>query len=140
MTMCFLAIDMQSGAIHVLNAGHTQPYLIQGSAIRVLKSRGNRLGHTHDPQFKVHSQAWSRGDRLFLFTDGLIENQGPSGQTLKTRQLERVLTMDCPLDNLQKSILASAEKIWQETPPEDDVSFLLLEWPVEEEAELKSVV
>jgi serine/threonine protein kinase/serine phosphatase RsbU (regulator of sigma subunit) len=139
MTMCFLAIDMKSGTIHVLNAGHTQPYLIHGGSIHVLKSRGNRLGHTHDPQFTVHSQNWSRGDRIFLFTDGLLENQGPSGQILKTRQLERVLTMDCPLDDLQKSILASAEKIWQETPPEDDISFLLLEWPEEGKAELKSV-
>jgi serine phosphatase RsbU (regulator of sigma subunit) len=138
MTMCFLAIDMKSGSIHVLNAGHTQPYLIQASNIHVLKSRGNRLGHTHDPEFKVYSQTWSRGDRLFLYTDGLLENQGPTGHIMKTRQLERILTMDCPLDDLQKSILVSAEKIWQETPPEDDVSFLLLEWPLEEESELKS--
>jgi serine phosphatase RsbU (regulator of sigma subunit) len=140
MTMCFLAIDMKQGTIHVLNAGHNQPYWIRGSEIHILKSRGNRLGHTHDPEFKVHSQSWSRGDRLFLFTDGLLENQGPDGQILKIRQLERTLTLDCPLADLQKSILALAEKIWRDTPAEDDVSFLLLEWPPEEEEDLKPAV
>jgi len=139
MTMCFMAIDMQKGQIHVLNAGHTQPYLVHDNAIRVLKSRGNRLGHTHDPIFSVVSQMWNRGDRLFLFTDGLLENQGPTGQIFKTRQLERLLTMDCSLEELQKSILASAEKIWLEVPAEDDVSFLLLEWPAEADASLKPV-
>jgi serine/threonine protein kinase/serine phosphatase RsbU (regulator of sigma subunit) len=139
MTMCFLAIDRKNGRIHVLNAGHNLPYLIQGNSIHILKSRGNRLGHTHDPQFTVHTQSWSRGDRLFLYTDGLVENQGPSGQILKTRQLERVLVRDCSLDDLQKSILATAEKVWQDNPPEDDVSFLLLEWPEEDAEELKSV-
>jgi serine phosphatase RsbU (regulator of sigma subunit) len=123
----------------VLNAGHNLPYLIQGNSIHILKSRGNRLGHTHDPQFTVHTQSWTRGDRLFLYTDGLVENQGPSGQILKTRQLERVLVRDCSLDDLQKSILATAEKVWQDNTPEDDVSFLILEWPEEDVEIMQSV-
>jgi hypothetical protein len=34
---------------------------------------------------------------------------------------------------------AFAEKIWRENPPEDDVSFLLLEWLEVEAEALKSV-
>jgi serine phosphatase RsbU (regulator of sigma subunit) len=54
-------------------AGHSFPYLIRnGSAERII-SDGYILGAKKHPQFESKTIQMQRGDKLLLFTDGLIE-------------------------------------------------------------------
>jgi len=130
MTMFFLCLDLRTGQVHYLNAGHNPPYWLQRGkkAAKALPGAGSRLGFTLDPKFTVKSITLEPGDGLFLFTDGLVENVGPEGLFLKEKKLKDLLAAGGDLESLQEGVFREARAIWKETPPDDDVTTLVLEW------------
>ena len=81
-----------------------------------------------DLRFEENIIEVEKGDILFLYTDGLIENSGPSGQTMKPRILKKVLGSTSHPEQLKEDILSSGREIWQDQSPEDDCTFLILNW------------
>jgi len=128
MTMVFVGIDTKTGAGTMISAGHQPGLLLGRNRISGLKAAGSPLGHRADGNWKPRSFQLEKGDALFLFTDGLLENVGPQGEKMNFRTLEKILENSRSPHDLRRQILEDAFHVWKEHKPSDDVTFLLVRW------------
>jgi serine phosphatase RsbU (regulator of sigma subunit) len=128
MTMVFIGIDSKTGAGTMISAGHQPGLLLGRNRISGLKAAGSPLGHRTDGNWKPRSFQLEKGDALFLFTDGLLENVGPQGEKMNFRTLEKILENSRSPHDLRRQILEEAFHVWKEHKPSDDVTFLLVRW------------
>ncbi len=128
MTMAFVGLDLTNGEGLLLSAGHGSIYHLTAAKAIELQAPGSPLGSTEKPYFGLKPFQLAPGDGLFLFTDGLLENVGPEGQTLHKRDLQALLNSKLPTDQLRQSILENIRKVWGTAKPEDDTSLLIARW------------
>tara|TARA_B100001094_G_C17856863_1_gene635460 strand:+ start:232 stop:522 length:291 start_codon:yes stop_codon:yes gene_type:complete len=67
-----------------------------------------------------------KGESLFLYTDGLVENRGPEGEVFRVRRLQKFLEENMGDANLKTKILEAAQLIWKDEKPLDDCTFLVV--------------
>ncbi|WP_460607038.1 SpoIIE family protein phosphatase [Jatrophihabitans fulvus] len=77
-TCCLAEVDRDAGELRVVRAGHPMPICIgSDGAPRLLPDRvGLPLGAVPDGTWQTTALPLSGGDRIVLFTDGLIERRG----------------------------------------------------------------
>ncbi|NLY41520.1 MAG: SpoIIE family protein phosphatase [Desulfovibrionales bacterium] len=81
-TAGFARLNRSQNTLEYVNAGHPAPLLVRASGdYEILHASGDILGAFDSVVFDVLSIPVSPGDRLFLYTDGLIENFGPTRRT-----------------------------------------------------------
>jgi serine phosphatase RsbU (regulator of sigma subunit) len=67
-------IELRTGAIEMVNAGHVSPYLANGSGVRVVELPVDLpFGLFADTTYRSTTFTLTPGDRLFLVTDGMLE-------------------------------------------------------------------
>jgi sigma-B regulation protein RsbU (phosphoserine phosphatase) len=98
-----------TGIIHYCNAGMDPPVLFRQRVLyrQRLKKGGPVLGVQSERPYLQGSLALERGDRLFLFTDGLTEERNPRGDFFDLGRL-----LDLVAANLEQSPLGLIEKIF----------------------------
>ncbi len=75
LTACYARLDRVAGKLILINAGHPPVvYLPLGEAPVLLKSNGDILGMYSNAQFGIHRVNVKKGDRFFMYTDGLVES------------------------------------------------------------------
>lgn len=76
MTMIMAVLDIEAGKLTVANAGHVRPFLLAGAeGSKMIGGAGTGLGVTEDPlSLEVQEHPWKPGDRLVLYSDGLVEH------------------------------------------------------------------
>jgi serine phosphatase RsbU (regulator of sigma subunit) len=118
-----------------LNAGHNMPYLVKGTeataspaAVSNLVSRGSRLGESPRPDFDVVHAKLEPGDVIVLYTDGLVENQGPDGRVFSVREMKQVLGSKKTAVDIRDELIARARGVWGDQPIADDHSLLVFRW------------
>ena len=124
-TMIVLYIDTRTGTGVYGVAGHNAP-IFYGDNSKTPFKPSTILGLQEEPSIEVFDVKFEGRDGIFLYTDGLIENSGPSGKVLKMRHLKKMLGEVETLGEIKASILSEGAKIWQETEPEDDVTFCIV--------------
>lgn len=142
MTMVFLSLDLATGEMCYLNAGHNAGFWCQSeeNAVRGLLIPGNRLGYCEEPTFGVKSFKLNPGDKVLLYTDGLIENKGPSGALIPEKKLRRMMQETGTATELKEKIVALTESEWQGQELADDVTVFCFKWdPVPELKQVYSV-
>jgi CheY-like chemotaxis protein len=123
-TMCIVAIDHASSEVRTVRAGHPPPLLLPagGTARLVAGSNGVVLGAI-GADYAEETFAFAPGDRLVLYTDGLVERPGePVDDGLQ--RLVRAADGVPGLETLRTQLvlaLVGAE------PPRDDIAMLLAE-------------
>ncbi len=130
MTMVFQSLDLLTGELVMVSAGHNAPYLVnaKNGLIQTLTGSGNRLGYVENPQFKVRKAQLDPGDTMFLYSDGLLENTGPNGELLREKMLKKILSSEGRLEEIKAKILQDAEKVWRGHSAADDVTFFGYRW------------
>ncbi len=72
------------------NAGHNFPYLLrEGADAAPLVAAGTRLGEAANTDFETHVREILPGDRLVLFTDGIIEWPNAKGKDYGDRRFRK---------------------------------------------------
>lgn len=131
-TMFLASLNINTGEITFLNAGHNTPYLIRtDKTTQPLQLIGKRLGYDPHAKFKFKKAQLLPGDSLFLYTDGLIENTTPTGEVgLDEKRLRALLGefADQPDLGFHRRVLDVARAAWQNHPPADDVTTFALCW------------
>jgi serine phosphatase RsbU (regulator of sigma subunit) len=127
MTMSVFAIDLRQLKGYYVNCGHHASYLLSEERLSPIFRRGSILGLSREThRFEVLPFHFQVGDSILLHSDGLVENRGPSGELFPMHKVQNILKHDQrPGDNLQ-ALLESAQTVWQDAPPEDDVTVLLI--------------
>ena len=124
MTMSFMVVDLQDMSAAFLNAGHNQFYHRQADGVRARLRKGSRLGDPNGQDFGYDEFRLDKGDTLLFFTDGILENSGSDGRSLRVSQLRRAIAMDADAAIMIRNILSSGARVWGESPPEDDYAVL----------------
>jgi sigma-B regulation protein RsbU (phosphoserine phosphatase) len=112
----YLYVNAETGEIRYANAGHPKPLHLRRSegCINVLASNGSRpgaaLGVFDSMIYRTYEGMAKEGDMLLMFTDGIFEVEGPTGEYFDQQRLiaavERRLVI--PSDELIEQVVAEA--------------------------------
>jgi len=120
-----LAQVASCGELTVVNCGHHPPLLRHGGGLEPLASGTTVLPLGLEDDFTAFTARWSPGDRLLLYTDGLVESRDRHGEFLPEDQIAAALgAADCEqaLDTLMAAVHRHTGGHGQ-----DDIALLLLE-------------
>jgi serine phosphatase RsbU (regulator of sigma subunit) len=122
-------VDAASQSCTYANAGHPFPFLLTDGKAKSLVAQGHRLGEQAEPQYDEKTVAWKSGDRLLLYSDGIIEWPNPDGKDYGAKRLQKALVAaaDAPLDDTLKALIEDATRHAQGTPRDDDLTLVLAE-------------
>jgi sigma-B regulation protein RsbU (phosphoserine phosphatase) len=84
-------IDVE-GEVEICNAGHVPPYVMQDGSIETIDSTGLPLGMFCDSRYEVKKFRFSPGGTILLYTDGISEARGTSGEEYGTARLHDFVT------------------------------------------------
>lgn len=74
-TICYLILDVRSGELCYSNAAHPFPLLVRADGrVEKLSAGGTIIGFGDGVTYEEETLQMEHGDRLFLFTDGIIEH------------------------------------------------------------------
>jgi serine phosphatase RsbU (regulator of sigma subunit) len=134
MTMAFMHVNLRTGQVAFLNAGHNMPYVVknppgaEAASVTNLVARGSRLGESAKPEFDIVHAKLDPGDVVVLYTDGLMENQGPDGRVFSVREMKQVLATRRSAAEIRDELVARAKGVWGDRPVADDHSILVFRW------------
>lgn len=131
MTMLCCSLDGRTGHCRIANAGHVFPYLwtAQTESWSVIEAEGLPLGKVEDPVYKEMSLELKPNDRLFMFTDGIVEEESPEGKAFGFDAIEELLydVLDAPMPLIQKIFFERLRAHCQSDTFSDDVTLMLVE-------------
>ena len=130
-TMIYGILTLSSGEFRYVAAGH--PPLIhmpsEGAAYQP-SSISSPVGFFPQASYDTHTLTLKPGDRLFLFSDGLIETWDDAEELFGSERL--IATIEANrAEALETSIKAIANKAqrWHQSPTiQDDLTLMGLEW------------
>jgi len=129
-TIFYGILDVETRLFRYVSAGHPAPiYLPSGDKARFLPADGFPVGFLPDAGFEEHAVTLSRGDRLFVYSDGVVEALNAHEEEFSDQRLRRVFYQNRqnPLREAISSVL-SAVKEWRgDSSLEDDATILGIE-------------
>ena len=134
-TFWFGCLDLGSGELEYVNAGHDSPILLRdGKAGFFPPSENMSLGISEEEEFVSNTVILQPGDLLLLYTDGVTEamdehnTEFGSGRLLEA--VGNVSVTDAP--GLVESILAAVRKHAGDAVQSDDITMLCLKFIMKE--------
>jgi sigma-B regulation protein RsbU (phosphoserine phosphatase) len=140
MTALVLLLDPVTGELSYASAGHVMPYYLpatpteqtstgQPRRVKVLRCSGTPLGMIDKESFEIATLRLERGDKLLLYTDGLIECTNKAGKCWNKRQLEALMTKLAGHSSpgLVDGVVETAFKHFAGHPIDDDVTVVGIE-------------
>lgn len=127
-TLFYAIIDAGQGTLTYSNAGHNPPLLIsQNGCTRELDRGGMVLGVMPKPTYEEETITLSQGDRLLLFTDGVIETTDVLGEEFGTERLISILKQNfsSPAETIN-AISKELSTFSAGTPQADDTTMIIV--------------
>ncbi|PKK91319.1 MAG: hypothetical protein CVV64_06000 [Candidatus Wallbacteria bacterium HGW-Wallbacteria-1] len=129
-TMFYSVLDMNTGEMVFSKAGHNPPLVIRSDGSMItLDAQGLFLGMFDDGMFAEERTAIDIGDKVVLFTDGVVEAMNPSGDEFRLSRFQDVLNECSQLD-----AISTVKKTWdcvrtfvEDAPAHDDFTILVIQ-------------
>lgn len=132
MTLFCASVDTRRGILHFANAGHQFPYLyrIAENAWSMLEAGGLPLGKNADAAYAAASLEIEPGDRVLLYTDGIVEAESPSGEPFGYERLEYLLQKHAKMEpaEMAEVLLHALQNHCQTTSFSDDVTIFIIDY------------
>lgn len=133
-TSVMVLFDRATGVCEVLSAGHP-PVVVQraGGACELIELRGDVLGMFDEPRFEARRIALAPGDRIFLYSDGLLapganeSNPLGLGSGLEWLQARLAQYGHASIEEAAAQLMAELERTHGGVP-EDDVVLIGCEY------------
>jgi sigma-B regulation protein RsbU (phosphoserine phosphatase) len=130
MTFFFGLLDPRAHTLRFSSAGHLDPYVFRAASgkLESLSSWGFPLGVRRKEAFREHTVEFTAGDRLILYSDGLIEALDDNGEPFGFDRFEETLLQSGHLsaEEIKKTLLAAVKKFTRNRPPEDDQTLVVV--------------
>lgn len=126
----YLWVDTESGKLLYSAAGHPPLLRWKEGRLERIESNGLLFGIVPDPEYPVCELTLHKGERLLLYTDGLIETQNGSGEYFGDQKLEEVIRKNQsrpPAEALGQML--SEIRAWQPAslPQQDDITLIVVD-------------
>lgn len=132
MTFFAACLDTLTGQLTYANAGHQFPYLYRAmlGTLEMLEAAGLPLGKSEQAEYPEVRVELDLGDRLFLYTDGLLEEPNAADEPFGYERLESLLHEQggTALEGLRDSLLEALARHAGHPYFEDDVTFFSAEY------------
>jgi sigma-B regulation protein RsbU (phosphoserine phosphatase) len=80
-SIAYAILNIETGCFVYCNAGHMPPLILRSSGqLERLENHGTAIGSGFGAAFSQEEKQLNAGDRLIIYTDGLIENFGMDGE------------------------------------------------------------
>ena len=125
---CWLGIlTLKTGELVFANAGHTSPVIKQGDSATFLSTKPNlMLAGMEGMTYQNHTTTISRGDRLFVYTDGITEatneNKELYGEERLLNALKSVKSLSAK--EILKEVRKDIDAFVGSAPQFDDITML----------------
>ncbi|MCT8332498.1 SpoIIE family protein phosphatase [Leptospira sp. 85282-16] len=121
----------EPGVVKFVNAGHNAPFIVRPSTkeITYVDSSGPPLGMGDDIQYSLESFPVLPGDKIVLYTDGVVETPIKEGGLFGLERFTEVVLNNVHLSNSE--IVEKAMALLEEKHEEykDDVTMIVLDVP-----------
>lgn len=128
-TLFFGIIHPQSLEMVYVNAGHVPPMVKRGNRLLKLETTAQPVGFFEEYEIELGRFRFARGDRLLLYTDGIVEGVNREGELFGEERLRETLRRGCD-DHLEflDAIFASLQSFGVSDPPEDDCTAIVIDF------------
>ncbi|QRG08556.1 SpoIIE family protein phosphatase [Xanthobacter dioxanivorans] len=132
-TVLYGVIDLSSGKVTYVNAGHNLPYRIarSGEVTTVPSTGGMAVAVLEGFVYQQHELHLAPGDTLFLYTDGVTEAFDVDNRAYGEERLEELLhsgAAEWSVPELSERVLASVHVFERGAPQADDITCLTLRY------------
>jgi len=129
LTLFLGILDSQRGELRYVNAGHESPFVLRRDGrVERLDATGRPIGLMSGGDFAERRVTLATGDRLFLYTDGLVDAENEAGAAFGPERLEKLLEREGAAD--PAALLSRVERAYQEhrgaMDAADDATLLVL--------------
>jgi len=128
-TIFYAVLDLTTGALTYVNAGHTPPLLLRpGGEVERLQSGGVALGMFDGSRYETGRVLLEADDLLAIYSDGITEAENPKGEPFDEHGLEAVLSVE-RRNNVAATcaaVVRAVERHRADTRLADDLTLLLL--------------
>ena len=129
-TILYGILHLPTRRFRFVSGGHWGPIRVRPSGeARILHAPGFPIGVFEETSYEEHEIELAAGDRLFLYTDGIPEAIGASGETFDYERIEACLA-ECrerPLETCLETLIERVAAWTGRARQEDDISVLALE-------------
>lgn len=129
-TLAVAEIDTGAGLARLTLAGHPPAFLLSGGEVKEVEAAALPLGFTWPDAPGCASVAFAPGDRLVLYSDGLVEARRPDGEWFGYERLERTLRGAASGDGegVLAACLGALDGYLQGAAVPDDVTLVVAEY------------
>jgi phosphoserine phosphatase RsbU/P len=127
-TAAYAYLDADAGVLRYAAAGHPAMLLLRNGAVTEVAENGLLLAASDQATYSDKTLALESGDRLLLYTDGLVEARNAEGKLLGEESLYTVLreTKELTPDEAADRMIAGTEK-WSKSQ-DDDLTVLVCDY------------
>jgi sigma-B regulation protein RsbU (phosphoserine phosphatase) len=131
-TVFYGVMNVRTGEVQFSNGGHNPPYLVRanGEVEQLPMTDGIFLGKIANVDFETKRVRLSKGDSLFVYTDGVSEAMDSEMNQYKEDRLETYLktTGASSLQAVVQGSIADLKRHTGEAPQSDDITVLSLRY------------
>lgn len=130
-TIFYLILDSQSLSLKYSCAGHPPGILLKkNQRFKILEKGGPIIGIERGMPFVEETEALEIGDKVFLYTDGVIEAKNSLGNMYGLEKLCDLLESmkSEPIDKMIEAVHTALTIFTQEAPHQDDISLFGFEF------------
>ncbi|MGA7876906.1 MAG: SpoIIE family protein phosphatase [Desulfoferrobacter sp.] len=130
-TMIYMTIDLFAGTLKYGSAGHPPPVLLRSDGpVEVLGLHGPVIGFGVDEPFSEGEIKLAHRDKVVLYTDGILEAYGPTGELYGKERLYKTLERcrEGSVKEIVHEIYTDVRSFSQVPEFDDDISILAIEF------------
>ncbi len=128
-TLFYGVIDPGTLNMHFVNAGHVPALVLRNSEVVELNSMGPPVGFFAAAELHLQTFAFAKGERLLLYTDGIIEAANASGELFGLDRLKLFFKASVDLDYLEflERLFEELTAFGVSDPPQDDCTAIVID-------------
>jgi sigma-B regulation protein RsbU (phosphoserine phosphatase) len=131
-TAAYVHLDAEAKELRYAAAGHPAMLLLRAGEVREIVENGFILGITRAATYTQASVALETGDRLILYTDGIVEARDSAGQMFSEERLHALVKeTGADLPEATASRIVEAVQAWSKEQ-DDDLTVIVCDFTVAE--------
>ena len=131
-TLFYGIMNTETGEVTYANAGHNPPYIIKKGceSVQIESTGGIALGVMEEMEFESATFNLSKGDSIFLYTDGVNEAMNEADEEYSYERLEDYLKENSTgsITDMVNKNLESVKEFAGTAPQSDDITVLALQY------------